>query len=241
MCRNIKDFLILITLIFISSCKKESDTCHYNLNPIEGSSFFITYKINDIKYTYYQIYEPSTFASESVFILNNQKVFNTYYTINFDSPGWNGAIYTYDFPTIHPFVTLLIQDTIMLNKNIITMIPIPPLSDKLKQNYKFSYPKVLIAPSEITSYDPLYFPCISLTLYINNIEYSTEFLVKHYDFNPDYLNTYLWNSSSFRISDVKKICKNLKIVSGEFTTKVSAGYNSETITISDGYFNVIIH
>lgn len=158
MCRNIKDFLILITLILISSCKKESDTCPYNLNPIADSSLFISYNINDIKYTYYQIYEPSTFASESGAILENQKVFNTYYTIEFDSPGWNGAIYTYDFPTIHPFVKLLIQDTIMLYKNINTMIPIPPLSDKLKQNYKFSYPKALIAPSEITSYDPLFSP-----------------------------------------------------------------------------------
>jgi len=240
MCRTLKDFSILITLIFISSCKKESDTCSYNLNPITDPSLCISFSINDIKYTYYQIYEPSNFASESGVILKNKKIFDLYYNIQFDSPGWNGAKYTFDFPTTHPFVNLLIQDTLMLDKNIITMIPIPPLSYKLKQNYKFSYPKALIVPSEISDYDTLIFPCISLTVYLNNIEYSTEILVKHYDLNPDYLRTYLWNSSDFRILDVKKVCKNLKLVTGEFTTKVMDGYNSETITISDGYFNVII-
>lgn len=232
---------ILFTLI--SSCGKEIEpefTCHFNFNTTGDSSLFISYNIDKIEYRYYQKFDSSTFASESGLILGSQKVFNLYYQIQFDKLGWNGARYTNNLPDTHPYVEFLIHDTIMFNKNSLSFSPLPSLSSKIRQNYNFTFPKTIKFPAVLSSYDPLFFPGISISLFINNIEYSTEKLVTYYNFSEDSLSKYLWNDSYFRILNSENVCGNLKLVTGEFSTTVIVGYTSEFYKIENGRFRILI-
>jgi hypothetical protein len=240
---KMKIIFAFILLMSISSCGKEIEPafpCHYNLDMTGDTSLFVSYSINKIGYRYYQKFDSSTFASESGLILGNQKVFNLYYHIQFDSIGWNGAMYTDNYPEIHPYVDFLIHDTVMYNKNSLSFFPLPSLSSKIRQNYNFTFPKTLRSPAELSSYDPLFFPGISIALFINKIEYSTERLVTYYNFSKDSLSKYLWNDSYFRILKSKNVCGNLKLVTGEFSTTVIVGYTSEFYKIENGRFRIII-
>lgn len=230
----------LLLLIFLSSCKKSVEPCKYILDQTRDSSLFISYTIDNIKYVYYQNFDPSTFASESGLILNNQKVFNSYYHLKFDELGWNGARYTNNSPRYHPYAELLINDTIMIDRDILTFSPIPPLSEVLLDSYKFTTPKTVRSPSVLSSYDPLFFPSVSITLYINNIEYSTDLLVNRFNFSIDSLNKYLWNDSNFYITSRQNICDDLKLVTGKFNTTVMMGHISKPYKVENGQFRIVI-
>jgi len=235
-----RNLIAFFLLIFFISCRKGPEPCHYILDTPGDSSLYISYSIDNIEYIYYQKFDPSTFASESGLILKNQKVFNTYYHIKFDDLGWNGARYTNNSTKYHPYVELLINDTIMINKNILSSIPIPPLSEVLRESYNFTIPKTLRAPSNLSSYDPIFFPSVSITLYIDDIEYSTDLLVNHFNFSTDSLNKYLWNDSNFKTTTREDVCNNLKLVTGEFNTTVMVGYISKPYKIENGHFRIII-
>jgi hypothetical protein len=235
--KNIVAFTLIVLLI---SCTKTPESCHYNLDNTEDSSLYISYLINNVKYVYYQNYDPSALAIESSLILKNQKVYNTYYRLKFDELGWNGAQYTENSTRYHPYVELLINDTIMITKYISISSPIPPLSQVLRESYKFSIPKTLQFPSEISSYDPIYFPSVSITVYMDDIGYSTEFLVNHFDFSADSLTKYLWKDSNFKITNREDVCNNLKLVTGEFNTTVTVGYIYNPIKIENGHFRILI-
>lgn len=237
--RNLAPFILIIFFIFIS-CKKSPEPCHYNLENTGDSLLYISYSINNVKYVYYQNFDPSTFASESGLILRNQKVFNTYYHLKFDDLGWNGAQYIDNSSRYHPYVELLINDTIMINKNILTYFLIPPLSKVLRESYKFTIPKTLRAPSDLSSYDPIFFPSVSIAVYIDDVEYSTKFLVDRFNFSTDSLNKYLWSDSNFKTTTREDICNNLKLVTGEFNTTVMVGYISKPYKIENGHFRIII-
>jgi hypothetical protein len=231
---------LFLFLIFFISCRKATEPCHYILDQTRDTSLFISYRINNNNYVYYQNYDPSTFASESGLILKNQKVFNSYYHLKFDDLGWNGARYTDNSTRYHPYVELQINDTMMVNKNILTYIKVPQLSEILRESYKFTSPKTLRAPADLSSYDPEFFPSVSISLYIDDIEYSTDFLVNRFNFSIDSLNKYLWNDSNFNITSKQKVCNGLKLVTGEFNTTVMMGYISKPYKIENGRFRILI-
>lgn len=239
--RKLAALLLIGSLI---SCRKGPESgnepCHYILDNTGDSSLFISYSINNTQYIYYQNYDPSTFASESGLILKNQKVFNSYYHVKFDNLGWNGARYTDNSPGTHPYAEIQINDTLMVNQNILTHIIIPPLSKILRDDYKFTSPKTLRAPADLSSYDPMFWPSVTITLYINDIEYSTDCLVNRFNYSIDSLNKYLWNDSNFNITSREGVCNDLKLVTGEFKTTVMMGYISTPYKIENGHFRILI-
>lgn len=235
-----KKLIYLFTLAILFSCNR-TEPCPYNVSANCDTTFFISFKFDNKSYHYYQHrYDNGGISTYSGLKIDNMIVYNTEYRVSFDDPQWNGAIHDNYLPGNHPLVQLDFFDSIMIDKDRVTIFPIPLLSESLSENYKFTTTTNGLMPSTLPDFDVSFFPRLNIDLFVDNIEYSTMLLGEHFGYSSDSLDKYLWRSSSFEITSMENVCSSKKLVTGTFNTTVMDRTFPVLHKIEDGYFKILI-
>jgi hypothetical protein len=228
-----RSLIALFLFIFLISCTKSPEPCHYIIGQTSDTSLFISFTVNNEKFVYYQHNVPTAGFLVTKLMLKNQHVINSSYSIDFDSLGWDGS---YDDFDPHPYVRLNLNDT-LLRGSLDIGDKLPTLSEVLLGSYRFNW-----VPSALYGFDEATYASVSITIHIDNIEYSTDYLANHFGFSIDSLNKYLGNDSNLNITSRKDVCNDLELVTGEFNTNVMGAYysNIKLYKIENGYFRLLI-
>jgi hypothetical protein len=223
-----KNIFLLYILLTLFSCVNKKEECKYvpNLGSID-SSMFISYSINNINYRFFQFYQSDFQGDYSNTYLktNGLSIFSTYYPFFFGDINLNKSQVVLTF-----YDTTLYADGGIFHQRT--------LRKRLNTNYKFTIPKKA-SPDAVVITDTLFLRGVSFS--INDNEYSTENLIKHYNFNADSLSKYLWRDSYFRINKIENACGWDKFIEGEFSTTVNKVDDNSLVKIEKGRFRLLIN
>jgi hypothetical protein len=235
--------LILLSFLFllIISCQKINDNskCKYGFSHSPSdTSLFISYQMNGNVYRFYQIIGINHGSENSNMQYNGQTIFIDDYPFSFDN-------LEFDDTYSAPYVVLTFFDTTMLRSTY----PYPGLPifnslyPRIKHDYKFIEPKTSNHSTELILEDTVFLRGVSLSISPGDDYYydlTTETLIFKLNFNKDSLQKYLWSDSFLHIIKSETVCKDFKLVTGEFSTKIMDNSN-EYIPIENGRFRIFIN
>ena len=227
--RHLKLIWIFIVIIF-ASCNDSEDACRYILDYIpRDTTLYISYEIDGQEYKYYQgemdggrVYDPIEY--------NETQFLHFYPEIIGFGHLYADTIIAYLFPHIDlTFWNKSIQDkSVPFYSGYNTK-----LSNSLESSYFYTYP-----PEEPTINDTIFMHGISVSI---EFSYSTENVMKYFDYNIDSISEFFSEKSYFNISSIEPVCNDYFLIKGVFSTKIMYKNRPFDIkSIDNGEFTFIV-
>jgi len=233
--RTMRQLLILVLLLalFFSSCKNE-EPCNYNIETwASDTTLYISYEIDGETYKYYQAGSDGTIWSSNTMDYNETKKIDLY-----SQPVGFGKIPNKEDVNLNIYIRIIFWNYVVYNKNSIPSYLLR--SETIDAHKSYCHP-----PDPV--YDLSYEFSISDTVFMTGISiepfggsYSTENVMKYYNFNLDSIQDFFKNSN-FTISSMVPVCNNYYLVEGTFETKIMYRYRPFDIkNIENGQFRFLI-
>lgn len=241
--RTMRQLLILVLLLvlFFPSCKKGEEPRNYNEEPCNyniatwasDTTLYISYEINGETYKYYQVGSYGTLWGSNTMDYNETKKIDLY-----PQPVGFGKIYNEEEHNINIYIDIMFWNYTVYDKNSIPSYLM--LSETIDAHKSYCHP-----PDPF--YDLSYKFSISDTVFMTGISigrvgglYSTENVMKYYNFNLNSIKDF-YKNSNFTISSIEPVCNNYYIVKGTFETKIMYQYQPFDIkNIENGQFRFLI-
>lgn len=207
-----KQLYILFLIIFvISSCKKE-EPCNYNIEYwASDTSLFISYEMDNEKFTYYQAGEDyGPFSTSYLDEYDENNIIAIY-----NLPVSFGEIYNRETSFTNTNVSIEFWNYSVYNKNLEPNYQL--LSETIEDYNSFCYPLLRSIHDEFSISDTIYMKGISLQRF--KYLYSTAGVMSYFNYNMDSIQDF-FNTSHFTISNMESVCNNYYLVEGTFETKI---------------------
>jgi hypothetical protein len=116
----------------------------------------------------------------------------------------------------HPNVILSFWDTLLTP--IYDYTHYPDFSIRIKEKYKFTAPNFYIENFEREISDTVFMVGTSISLL--DSDFSTQYLLKHYNFDPNIFLSSIFKNSFLKIDSSKSLLNGQIIISGTFSTVI---------------------
>jgi len=222
---NMKTKLIyLIILLLLVSCNKSDESCPYKL--YEDPELFISFEINGLALKYSQC--PGGGSGMTMDYNYSNILYYSEHRIAFRELNSDQ-----DTSGSHP-AELLFRNYTITGKAEYYLFP--DLSEVIKLNYPYACP-----PWNPALKDTVLMNGAGVVIRISDQKeeeiYSTDQVVKHYNYNPDSITTFFSDGSYFRLDDIEQVCNDLYLVTGSFETILMDNHVQEgEIYIRNGRF-----
>lgn len=224
--------LFVLMIAFISCKKDEKASCDYQLPEsfTNDTTFFISFKINNQQYRYYQVGNLSSGSYPSI-PYKDGLVLNYYSRVI----GFTQLISDEDyFKYLHPAVRLYFWKTAIVidsPEEISKQYYRNHLSDEVNDGQSFRYTS---ANYFTDSNDSLYMNGVGIDVHMT---FRTSDVIERLEGDHAKIDSFFEEGSYFEITEKTQVCDDYFLLKGKFATKFLSG--SDTIKLKNGEFYFI--
>ena len=219
--------ICLVLTLFSTSCGRNEDK-EIETNSVD-SSLYISYTVRGNHFKQIQDTAPIQPNNIINYLEFNEKIIWSYR---------NSFMFGNLSDRYHPNVILSFWDTLLTP--IYDYTHYPDFSIRIKEKYKFTAPNFYIENFEREISDTVFMVGTSISLL--DSDFSTQYLLKHYNFDPNIFLSSIFKNSFLKIDSSKSHLNGQIIISGTFSTVIMnlpLNLNQPDTLSINGNFNLV--